>query len=84
MDDRTGELPIYTAEVTYRTYDDYLNQFNLDPRFFEKGVRICDLGAGLATFTSEVNHRFNTYGTSCVGVDPSYEVLTHIDPEADP
>jgi len=67
-------LPIRTAEVTNRTFEQYLDYFSLQEEFY-KGKRICDLGGGLATFTEGLNNFFGKDGTKAFSVDPVYQVF---------
>lgn len=84
MDNYT-ELPIHTAEITYRTYEQYLDMFEIEEEFL-KGKKILDLGGGLASFTEEVNTKFKTEGTSAISLDPAYQILKDlkIDEHTDP
>lgn len=79
------KLPVHTAEVTYRAYDQYISMFGIDDDLL-KGKRILDLGSGLSSFTEEINQKFGNEGTVAIGLDPTYEILPDlkIDEQTDP
>jgi ubiquinone/menaquinone biosynthesis C-methylase UbiE len=61
--------------VTNRTYEEYLEQFQL-PEDELRGKCILDVGAGFSNFSKEGNERLKDSETMIVALDPTYELLS--------
>jgi hypothetical protein len=71
------KIRIDTAEITNRTYDQYVEMFGLGEEAV-KGKQILDLAAGLSNFTDIVNQRYANTGTQSRSVDVAYSLLASL------
>jgi hypothetical protein len=64
-----------TVQVTERTFEQYVDRFDLPEDYFKNRGTVLDVGSGFADFVRYTNEHYGSTGTKVYGIYPVYAFL---------